>query len=62
MIQKIVKIIFKQGNQAGSLGLCSQTVLIEFLSEYQSKDNEFDKISSYIFKDKYEMVEKVFLG
>ena len=62
MTQKFVKIIFKQGFQQGSLSLCSQTILCEFVAEYEAKDNDEDKISSYIFKDKFTTIVNILLS
>lgn len=45
ILQKIIKIIFKQGMAYGGLPLCSQTILCDFLKEYEK--NPF--IERYVF-------------
>lgn len=48
ILQKIIKIIFKQGMAYGGLPLCSQTILCDFLKEYEK--NPY--IDRYVFQDK----------
>uniref|UniRef100_A0A7S3IZD4 Uncharacterized protein n=1 Tax=Strombidium inclinatum TaxID=197538 RepID=A0A7S3IZD4_9SPIT len=53
LLQKIIKLIFKQGQH--SLVHCSQTILRDFLREFERNAS----ISTYIFKDKQEMIQRV---
>jgi uncharacterized Ntn-hydrolase superfamily protein len=55
LLEKIIKIVFKQGVSFGGLQLCSQTILCDFLKEFE-KDSS---IEEYIFKDKAEIVRKI---
>jgi hypothetical protein len=52
LLQKIIRIIFKQGQATGGLQLCSQTILCDFLAEFETNSD----ITSYIFKDKQNTV------
>lgn len=47
-LQKIIKIIFKQGMAYGGLPLCSQTILCDFLKEYERSPH----MEEYVYKDK----------
>ena len=55
ILQKIIKIIFKQGQAFGGLALCSQTILCDFLKEYE-KGHHMEK---YVFEDKKIIVQKI---
>lgn len=55
LLQKIIKIIFKQGQAFGGLQLCSQTILCDFLKEYERNP----ELEDYVFKDKRLAVEKI---
>lgn len=55
LLQKIIKIVFKQGQSTGGLQLCSQTILSDFLHQFE-KDSD---ITSYIYKEKQNTVQRI---
>ena len=55
LLQKVIRMVFKQGFNTGGLLMCSQTIICDFLKEYELCTG----IQSYIFKDKYQMLLKI---
>lgn len=55
ILQKVIKIVFKQGQAFGGLQLCSQTILCDFLKEYESNE----AMQEYVFKDKRTIVQSM---
>ena len=49
ILQKVIRMVFKQGFNTGGLLMCSQTIICDFLKEYELCTG----IQSYIYKDKY---------
>ena len=52
LLQKIIRVVFKQGFTFGGLQLCSQTILSDFLREYERAED----ISTYVYKDKQTII------
>mmetsp|Transcript_6390 Transcript_6390/g.10836 ORF Transcript_6390/g.10836 Transcript_6390/m.10836 type:complete len:208 (-) Transcript_6390:74-697(-) len=58
LLQEMIRIIFKHGGGQKGLQMCSQTILCDFLKEFERHSN----LTQYIFKNKQQIVQSILIS